>query len=124
NLLKSLSTGFGGIGGASNGYGYGSSTRSRHLQDQSHNGFQLSMLRTKNKSAALPSIDDGSEEYSDHAKVSMTEQLRGAPTTSTMVQWSGGRGPNGETTSINSDESQRYMIRQDVQWEIRTEPRD
>ncbi|KIW42566.1 uncharacterized protein PV06_06105 [Exophiala oligosperma] len=145
NFLKSLSTGFGGMGGggASHGYGYGSSTsRSRHrLQDHhSHSkSFQLSTLRSKSKSVVLASSmdDDGQEECSSdrhHAKVLLAEQLRGgAPaaaaatttTSTTTAQWSVSRGPiNGETTSINSDESQRYMIRKDVQWEVRTEPRD
>ncbi|KIW33502.1 uncharacterized protein PV07_00348 [Cladophialophora immunda] len=128
NFLKSLSTGFGGMHATSNGYGYGSGTRS-HAHAQDAKSFQMSKLRSKNKSAAMPSInDDRDEYYGHHAKALTAEQLAGAPAASTTVQWSGGgsgiRGSNGETTSINSDESQRYMIRKDVQWEVRTELRE
>ncbi|KIY04000.1 uncharacterized protein Z520_00692 [Fonsecaea multimorphosa CBS 102226] len=124
NFLKSLSTGFGGMHATSHGYGYGSGTGSRaHGQDSK--GFQLSMLRSKNKSAAMPSMNDDRDEFYGQAKAMTAEQLGGAPAASTTVQWSGGvRGSNGETTSINSDESQRYMIRKDVQWEVRTELRE
>ncbi|OAP62850.1 hypothetical protein AYL99_02077 [Fonsecaea erecta] len=124
NFLKSLSTGFGGMHAESNGYGYGSGTRSQAL-GQDSKGFQLSKLRSKNKSAAMPSINDDRDGYYGQAKAMTAEQLAGGPTASTTVQWSGGvRGSNGETTSINSDESQRYMIRKDVQWEVRTELRE
>jgi hypothetical protein len=31
---------------------------------------------------------------------------------------------NGETTSINSDESRQMMIRKEVEWNVRHEPRE
>jgi hypothetical protein len=124
NFLKSLSTGFGGIHATSTGYGYGSDTHSRAI-GQSGTGFQLSKLRSKNKSAAMSSGHDDPDEFDIRSKQATAEQLAGTQAASTTVQWSGGsRPPNGETTSINSNESQRYMIRKDIQWEVRTEPRE
>ncbi|KAJ9612102.1 hypothetical protein H2200_003699 [Cladophialophora chaetospira] len=122
NFLKSLSTGFGGLG-VSNAYGYGSGCHSLQ-HGRNTTGYQLSKLRSKNKSAAMPSTNDDQEESFGHAKALTAQQLAGTPAASTTVQWSGNTRSNGETTSINSNESQRYMIRKDVQWEVRTEPRE
>ncbi|KAH0848528.1 hypothetical protein FOPE_02582 [Fonsecaea pedrosoi] len=128
NFLKSLSTGFGGMHATSNGYGYGYGYGSGNRSHGQHSkGFQLSTLRSKNKSAAMPSVNDDQDGYyGGHPKALTAEQLAGGPTASTTVQWSGARASRGEAArnSINSDESQRYMIRKDVQWEVRTEMRE
>lgn len=126
-FLKKLNTGFGGIGTAESGYGYrygsGSGSRSR-VRKENYMSYQMSKLRPANKSVALEETDEEQDRDPTHAQTTNIDGLNVGPGAATMGPWNGREGANGETTSIGSDESRRMMIRKEVQWSIRTEPRE
>jgi len=130
NFLKSLNTGFGRIGaggsGYEYGYGYGSVSGSRARKESSMN-FKMSKLRSADKSVALDDIEEDQDRGATSAQASTQEistgGLSGRRGTETMGQWPGNESANGETASIRSDESQRMIIRKDIQWSVQTEAR-
>jgi hypothetical protein len=131
NFLKNLNTGFGGITSAAGGYGYGyasgsgSANRTRNRQE-SNMSFQMSKLRSANKSVGLEEPDEEPERELRHAPSKSSDAIHGVTNGTTMGPWSTANkdaANNGETTSIGSDESRRMMIRKEIQWSVRTEPR-
>lgn len=124
SFLKNLNTGFGGIGAGDGkyGYGYGSGSGSR-ARKESHMSYQMSKMRSTNESVA---IDEPHEElHSTRAQEQRANLDMNSGTTVAIVgQGNGGAAANGETTSIESDGSGKMMIRKDMQWSIRTEPRE
>lgn len=130
NFLKSLHTGFGGITAAEGGYGYGSASGSRN-RGATGNGisYHMSKLRsgnrTANKSAnkesALRSETYEEQDAPPHAETTNdNDRIFVGPGASNRSEIAA----NGETTSINSDESRQMMIRKEVEWNVRTEPRE
>lgn len=86
--------------------------------------FQMSKLRSANKSVALEETDEEQDRDRTYAQAKNIDGLNAGPSGTTTGQWNRSEvAPNGETTSIGSDESRRMMIRKEVQWSIRTEPR-
>ncbi|RMD43714.1 hypothetical protein DV735_g1451, partial [Chaetothyriales sp. CBS 134920] len=148
NFLKSLHTGFGGMSAMERTYGYGSQNQSRveankssQRQQQKISGTSLKMSRLK-RSATNGSERGGREHGHAHKNKNSTGADAGIAgfhsSTATAKSWSHGPqsthragssegaigGTNGiETTSIESNESQSMMIRKDVVWSVRTEPR-
>jgi hypothetical protein len=122
------------MGGTGTGYGYGSTSRSQVQHGRSGSKFEMSKLRSGRGrlASALRSRsgqeDDGTLTPLEHTITS--EQLTGRPGNTTVVQWTGPvdddiRGQIGRARagSINSDESQKFMIRKDMQYDVRHEPR-
>lgn len=91
--------------------------------------FQMSKLRSANKSVGLEEPDADEEEPERrlrHNPSKSSDAIHGVTNGTTMGPWSTANkdtANNGETTSIASDESRRMMIRKEVQWSVRTEPR-
>lgn len=92
--------------------------------------FQMSKLRSMNKSVGLdePEEEDDSERHLRDNPSKSSDAIHGVTNGTTMGPWSTSNNKkeaanNGETTSIASDESRRMMIRKDIQWSVRTEPR-
>lgn len=132
NFLKNLSTGFGGIGSAAAAYGYGyasgsgSANRTRGRME-SNMSFQMSKLRSANKSAGFEEPEEEPERGIGHASSKSSDAIHGVTNGTTVGPWSAAGSKeaanNGETTSIASDESRRMMIRKEIQWSVRTEAR-
>jgi hypothetical protein len=123
-FLQKLNTGFGGIGAAESGDGYGYGSRSRsHGRKENSMTYQMSKLRSANKSVALEETDEEQDKVLTHTQTTNIDGLNVGPGAATMGQWNRTEVANGETTSIGSDESRRMMIRKEVQWSIRTESR-
>ena len=85
--------------------------------------YQMSKLRSMNKSVALEELDEDQDRNLGHAQTSNIAGLNVKPGVAKMGRGNGSEAVNGETTSIGSDGSRRMMIRKEVEWSIRTEPR-
>lgn len=135
NFLKSLSTGFGGIGvSSSNGYvyGYGSEGRTRIRAEGKGVGsnYQLSKLRSANRSAAAPEPGEENEQmYGARPGLDTVDPLTGrSGGSAATAHWSAGTigsdaGHNNDNASIGSDESRRMIIRKDMHFTVKSEPR-
>jgi hypothetical protein len=121
NFLKSLNTGFGGMGNRGRyGYGYGNSSHTRG-QKETGMSFQMSKLRSTNRETSNDQTDE--EQETDITRA--PHNIYGVNTSgvATVERGDASEAANGETTSIGSAESRRMMIRKEVQWTIRTEQR-
>ncbi|ETN43603.1 uncharacterized protein HMPREF1541_02762 [Cyphellophora europaea CBS 101466] len=134
NFLKSLNTGFGGIGAtSSDGYGSGYGRSRIHGGKTAGSSYQLSKLRSVNRSVP---VDEPSEENEPGYLPQQVQRPFGVdPLTgrsggsAATAHWSAGTsgsdaGANNETASIGSDESRRMIIRKELNWSVKTEPRD
>ena len=119
-----MNTGFGGIGvaGGNGVYGYGSHNHSRAYKDNSKS-FQMSRLKSAYKNVGIEEPDQEYEGNMAHAPTRYLEGPNAGPRTAMTGHANASEGGNGETTSIGSDESRRMMIRKEIQWSIRTEPK-
>lgn len=136
NFLKSLNTGFGGIGGTSSdqygSYGYGNLGPNRTgLGKTLGSSYQLSKLRSALRSE--PRQEPG-EEHEPVYQPSNLQLNRSDPLTGRLggsaatAHWVAGTsqsdsGINHDNASIGSDESRRMIIRKEVDWSVRVEDR-
>lgn len=140
NFLKSLSTGFGGIGVSSSDgylYGYGSQGRTRFRGPAKDGGssYKLSKLRSVPRSALRSTHDEEPRENNDHILQAQINQDKIDPLTGrsggseATAHWSAGTtgsdsGANADAASIGSDESRRMIIRKEMNYTVKSEPRD
>jgi hypothetical protein len=140
NFLKSLSTGFGGIGVSSTDgyiYGYGSQgrTRMKAPANGAGSGYQLSKLQSTSQSHNRSMHAAEPEEANDLSFRPQTSHVQLDPLTgrsggsAATAHWSEGTtgsdtGPNADAASIGSDESRRMIIRKEMNYTVRTEPRE
>lgn len=120
NFLKTLHTGFGGIGaGGHYGYGYGYPSRGPTGQNVSE-AYQLSKVDPSTNPSTIheeehdDEFSPQSQPVANHHRSELSEEISVNPRPSDAAA---------DATSIGSDRSERLMIRKNVQWTVRTETR-
>ncbi|RMZ91502.1 hypothetical protein DV736_g1275, partial [Chaetothyriales sp. CBS 134916] len=140
NLLKSLHTGFGGMSAVERSYGYGSQNNNSSVnasKNRHASGMDFKMTRltrcsindSKNRDQDTKTIftnKNNATSVSVENPPDSDKLWSQMPKASERIRAETGE-PNGnatETTSIGSNESRKMMIRKDVDWSVRTEPRN
>lgn len=119
NFLKNLNTQFGGLGDAS-AYGYGSGNDSRAFPKGSTTDYQMSKLRSANKSSAM---DEEADEQAIRPAPVLRVPSHGFNKQGSTGDRNGSAAANGERQSLDSNESRQLMIKKDITWKIVTEDR-
>jgi hypothetical protein len=120
-FMQNLNSQFGGMGKTSNGYGYG-------YEHSSHRGYQLSNMKSADKSRSGNEVEPGKstgaldpQPHDYNYEIWANTQNQGELPAERKTER---RNPskdeaNGDTTSVDSNDSQRLIIRKDVTFQVR-----
>lgn len=119
-FMQNLNSQFGGMGKTSNGYGYG-------YEHGSNRGYQLSNMQSSSKSKTRNEVDPKStggldpQPHDYNYEIWANNENQGqVPQERKMERRTPSKDEiNGDATSVDSNDSQRLIIRKDVTFQVR-----